>query len=137
GRRVEVPPNQVLNEPVRPLHPGEALPALRSDSRLDPRAPPLADVMPRSAPPLPAPAAPAPPAEGMSARTHFSAAAKAIAEVLSRFPAPPSAIRPAAPLLDTAPAPEVAVTALTQRLRASIEHSGLFYQAHLARWHRG
>lgn len=136
GRRVDLPLKQALNEPVRPLHPADALPALRSDSRLDPR-PPLTDMKhapaqgaPASAQGTPAPGAP-------SARTHFSVAAKAIADVLSRFPAPPSAIRPATPLLNVPPEQGVPVTLLAQQLRASIEHSGLFYQSHLARWHRG
>ncbi len=142
GRRVEVPLNQALNEPVRPLHPGDALPALRSDSRLDPRAPPLTDLARGPAQNAPAPAPSPPTVAATSARTHFSVAAKAIADVLSRFPAPPSAIRPAAPLSSVSPlnaslAQDELVTALTQQLRASIEHSGLFYQAHLARWHRG
>ncbi|KAF0808642.1 hypothetical protein A167_02607 [Alcanivorax sp. S71-1-4] len=142
GRRVDVPWTQALNAPVRPLHPAGALPALRSDSRLDPRAPPLTDLArsPAQAAPQGAPSSPADTA--VSARTHFSVAANAIADVLARFPAPPSAIRPAAPLLSTPPlsaslAQGEPVATLAQQLRASIEHSGLFYQSHLARWHRG
>ena len=44
GKRVDVPVARQTPEPVRPLSPAEAPPAVRSDSRLDPRTAPLPDL---------------------------------------------------------------------------------------------
>lgn len=137
GKRVEIPPPQDLNRPVRPLSPSDATPALGREARADPRAarlnaPPAAPG--RSAPPAaPAPLAPA--AGPGSTHTHFSVAARAIADILARFPAPPAALRPATPLLAPGQAPDAGV--LAGRLQASIDNSGLFYESHLQRWFRG
>lgn len=137
GKRVDVPLARELPPPVRPLQPGQAPPAVRSDSRLDPRPAPTRDSArgaatgerPATVPPTLA----APPAGG-STRTHFSAAARTIGDLLSQYPAPPSALRPSAPLLAVG---EVAPTELAARLRGSLEHSGLFYESHLQSWFRG
>lgn len=127
---------------VQPLH---------SDSRLDPRGLPQAQdsgrahqvsaaqgSLPRSvtagAPPLAAPADAAAPS---STITSFSAAARAIADLLQRFPAPASAIAPATPLLAGAPGEVPAAALIAARLQQSIQHSGLFYESHVARWFRG
>ncbi|ASK34785.1 hypothetical protein CEK62_10525 [Alcanivorax sp. N3-2A] len=139
GKRVDIPPPRELNPPVQPLSPGDALQALGRDAGADAQAA-------RLKPALPAPATPATPAEGAapapanatesgSTRTRFSPAARAIADILARFPAPPGALRPTAPLVPegTSPAP----SALAGRLQASVDQSGLFYEAHLGRWFRG
>ncbi|MCK2185114.1 hypothetical protein MYL53_14010, partial [Halomonas sp. YJPS3-2] len=136
GRRVDTPSPQPLNQPVRPTSPGEALRAVHSDSRLETRAPGpavghVAKGQGRAAPQPSSPAA-GPPG---SAQTHLSATARTIADLLGRFPAPPSAVSPAAPLLAAGQAatPEQ----LAQRLAGSIRDSGLFYESHLARWFQG
>lgn len=142
GRRAENLGRQPLNRPVRPLEPKAALQSLRSDSRLDPRSavpeeravrgPPA--TRERAHPPATTPAA-ADRAGGASTTLHLGSAARAIADILARFPAPPSAVRPAAPLVAAGtPADAPAVAA---RLRTAIESSGLFYESHLARWQRG
>lgn len=130
---------KVLNEPVRPVDPGAGPGALRSDSRLDARADPRLGELGRL-PPQPD----ALRASGRgdasslvpgSTQTHFSPAARSIADLLMRFPAPPSVLRPQAALMSaTEPAsPPV----LAQRLEASVRDSGLFYEAHLKRWFQG
>ncbi|GAA0579458.1 flagellar hook-length control protein FliK [Halomonas salifodinae] len=137
GKRVDHAPPRDLNEPVRPLNAADATRALHSDSRLDGRRPPIADLAPTAqrgeGRPV-APQAATPPAAG-SFQTHFSPTARTIADLLIRFPAPPSAVRPPAPLVPEGQAP--GGEALAQRLEGSIRHSGLFHESHLARWYRG
>lgn len=139
GKRVDTQPPQDLNQPVKPTSPADAPKALHSDSRLDARRQPAP--LPelgrtsvaqgdRASQPLPAPGQP--PA---SAQTHFSRSALTIADLLMRFPAPPSSVRPPTPLLATGQAPDPASVA--SRLEESIRHSGLFYESHLARWFKG
>lgn len=135
GKRVDVPVARQIPEPVRPLSPAEAPPAVRSDSRLDPRSAPLPDLPAtgqRGRAPqaltLPVDAAPG------STQTHFSAAARTIADILARYPAPPSAVRPAAPLMSAA---DAEAPTLANRLQASFSQSGLFYESHLQGWFRG
>lgn len=136
GKRADVPLQKPLNQPIKPTAPSEAPRAVHSDSRLDARAPaPSAGEVARQRAPggsAPAPPAGAPPS---SALTHLSASARTIAEVLMRFPAPPSAVSPAAPLV--APGQTASPDQLAQHLQASIRDSGLFYEAHLARWFKG
>ncbi|MFG6176453.1 flagellar hook-length control protein FliK [Halomonas sp. THAF12] len=138
GKRVDVPAPKPLNQPIKPTAPSEALKAVHSDSRLDARAPaPKAGEAAKGASrgaPAQAPASPSPGAP-LSALTHFSATARTIADLLVRFPAPTSAVSPTAPLMspDATAAPEQ----LAQRLAGSIRDSGLFYEAHLARWYKG
>lgn len=138
GKRVDVPSARPLTEPVQPTDPNEALRALQSDSRLDARQPPLAPLTGAAARGLPSPAAQPMPQGGPppSTTTHFSPTATTIADLLVKFPAPPSAIRPATPLLSTSEsmpaAPKVA-----ERLQASIRESGSFYESHLGKWFRG
>lgn len=131
GKRVDVPLVRDFPEPVRPTSPGEAVQPARSDSRLDPRAPlPQAAAAQGGGARAGAPPAAAPPvpAENTSTLTHFSGAARTIADLLQRYPAPPSAVRPPAPLL---PVPARDGAQLAQRLQGSIENSGLFYESHL------
>lgn len=136
GKRGDAPVIRNEAEPVRPLTPNSALRALHSDSRLESgRAGgtlPQSGVSPasgRASGELPQARLPA------STTTRFSPAARTIADVLLKFPAPPSVIRPAAPL--SASGASLDATQLAPRLQAGIETSGLFYEAHLARWFRG
>lgn len=151
GRRVDIPLPKDLNQPVGPVLPAEGARPLHSDSRLDARSLPQVQV---AVPPRQAPAAQvslgrdaaqgAPPSVApggaaipSSTITSFSAAARAIADLLQRFPAPSSAIAPAVPLLVEAPGEVPAAALIAARLQQSIQHSGLFYESHVARWFRG
>lgn len=139
GKRGDGSP-RVLNEPVRPVDPGEGLRAVRSDSSLDARSsdPRLTDLR-RLPPQLDLPRQGArdglPPQGPGSTQTHFSPAARSIADVLLRFPAPPSVLRPEAPLMSTAET--ASPQTLATRLESSIRDSGLFYESHLKRWFQG
>ncbi|WP_421705773.1 flagellar hook-length control protein FliK [Alloalcanivorax xenomutans] len=146
GRRMDGPAPTPLNQPVTPLVPGQAVEALGRDERppltprsTTPKSPGVAETGARDAAkageraPLPAPAS-TPGTAPVSARTHFSGAARAIADLLIRYPAPPSAVRPAEPLL---PGPPLSTAPLAAALRGSVEHSGLFYESHLGEWFRG
>lgn len=136
GKRVDTPPARDLLEPVKPLTPGVATRAVQGDSQLDAGRAGIAnsrlgigEVAPRQA--LPTATAFTP----TSTTTHFSPAALTIADILVKFPAPPSVIRSPVPLLqDGAPAD---APLLAARLQHSVESSGLFYESHLARWYRG
>ncbi|WP_445005346.1 flagellar hook-length control protein FliK [Halomonas mongoliensis] len=138
GKRVDTAPPRELNEPVRPVSPSDAPRALHSDSRLDARgsAPQVAESL-RSGQGAPgaAPAARSGEAPPPSTQTHFTPAARSIADVLLRFPAPASALRPPAPLLAAGEPPTPGRVA--ERLQGSLRDSGLFYESHLARWYRG
>ncbi|MDR5905775.1 flagellar hook-length control protein FliK [Franzmannia qiaohouensis] len=139
GKRVDLPTQRELNEPVRPTDPSRAPRAVHSDSRLDSRQPTvqgLTGAVAREGGRLPGPALPTGDAPA-STHTHFSQAARTIADILVKFPAPPSTLRPAAPLV--APSQPAAVPAgqLATQLQSSINHSGLFYESHLGRWYRG
>ncbi|WP_328716842.1 flagellar hook-length control protein FliK [Halomonas elongata] len=136
GKRADVPPPRELNQPVKPVSPGDAPRALHSDSRLDARAPPgragpAAQDPRRAAAPVPV----ADTASPSSTHTHFSTTARTIADLLLRFPAPTSAVTPAAPLLSIDR--PISPTLLAQRLENSVRDSGLFYESHLARWFTG
>ncbi|GAB2798053.1 hypothetical protein GCM10027040_25810 [Halomonas shantousis] len=135
GRRVDIPVTRELPEPVRPASPKDAIKALHSDSRLQGgNAPTVSSDTPLEAqgrrPARDLSLAPLAPS---STRTHFSSAARTIADILVKFPAPPSVISPAAPLASQ----EVSAPALATALKQSIDESGLFYESHLARWYRG
>lgn len=151
GRRVDIQPQRDLNQPVRPMDPAQAPPQVRSDSRLNPRSSPYLDPLgrePGQTRPGPRPTLPegAPPP---STRASFSPAARAIAEVLARFPSPPSVLRSETPLLQQLPATQpgaaiqgggataVSASQLAGQLQTSINDSGLFYESQLARWYRG
>ncbi|WP_108446280.1 flagellar hook-length control protein FliK [Halomonas denitrificans] len=139
GKRVDTQPPQDLNQPVKPTSPADAPKALHSDSRLDarPRPAPLPELGrttieqgDRASRSLPGPGQPP-----TSTQTHFSRSALTIADLLMRFPAPPSSVRPPTPLMATKQAPDPIKVAT--RLEESIRHSGLFYESHLARWFKG
>ncbi|MCE8002346.1 flagellar hook-length control protein FliK [Billgrantia ethanolica] len=138
GKRVDTAPPRDLNEPVRPVDPGEGPRALHSDSRLDGRRPAVA--------PLPGATTSSQRGEGQAPRadtlsspastqTHFSPSARTIADLLLRFPAPPSVLSAPAPLIGASETP--GATTLADRLQTAIRDSGLFYESHLSRWYRG
>lgn len=139
GKRVDTPPPRELNEPVRPVSPAEAPRALHSDSRLDARArESITPEMVRTArQPAGAPVAPRSTGEPPppSTQTHFTPSARSIADLLIRFPAPPSVVRPPLPLI--APGDPASPAQLAERLQGSVRDSGLFYESHLTRWFRG
>lgn len=70
---------------------------------------------------------------GVQAR--LSPVALVIADILGRFPAPPSTLRILTPLISEQVS--VSPSLLAAQLQSSITDSGLFYEAHLARWYRG
>lgn len=121
---------------VPPPHPAQPAATVHSDSRLDPRA---AVATPRGAASTAARGALAARYAGAESRsdgaatvTRFTTAARAIADILARYPDAPAVIRARSPLVDAlarAHAHELATA-----LRASIEASGLFYESHLRRW---
>lgn len=138
GRQGEVSLQRALNQPVKPIPPGEGPRAVMGDANLDGRASPLNDLkrlpLPLDGGRSPARGEPLPSQPG-STQTHFSPAARTIADVLLRFPAPPSVMRPEAALITGQEAPGASTVAA--RLEASIRDSGLFYESHLKRWFQG
>ncbi|MBE0403397.1 flagellar hook-length control protein FliK [Halomonas citrativorans] len=140
GRQGEVSLKHALSEPVKPIPPGEGPRALQGDSRLDGRIEPaLLNDLKRAPGSLNGDRLLARgDTQGTplgSTQTHFSPAARSIADVLLRFPAPPAVIRPPVPLLAVQEAP--AATVVAERLESSIRDSGLFYESHLKRWFQG
>jgi len=140
GRQAEVSTQRALNAPVQPVYAGDGPRALQGDAGLDgrPLAPLLGDL--KRLPGSPdgfrqAPPGALPTGAPSSTQTHFSPAARTIADVLLRFPAPPTVLRPQAPLMTTQETPSA--TVLANRLEASIRDSGLFYESHLKRWFQG
>ncbi|AQU84596.1 flagellar hook-length control protein FliK [Halomonas sp. 'Soap Lake  len=141
GRQGEASLQRSLNAPVQPVPPGEGPRALQGDASLDgrPMSSPLGEL--KHLPASNTPDRQHPPSQGGSStaigstQTHFSPAARTIADVLLRFPAPPSVMRPEAPLMNAQDAPTA--TALATRLEASVRDSGLFYESHLKRWFQG
>lgn len=138
GKRVDTAPPRDLNEPVRPVDPGEGPRALHSDSRLDGRRP-LVGPLPGATTPSQRGEGQTPRADSLSSpastQTHFSPSARTIADLLLRFPAPPSVLSAPAPLMGANEAP--GATTLADRLQTAIRDSGLFYESHLSRWYRG
>ncbi|RCV90897.1 flagellar hook-length control protein FliK [Billgrantia montanilacus] len=138
GKRVDTAPPRDLNEPVRAVDPGEGPRALHSDSRLEGRRP-AATPLPGTNSPQQRGETPAGQADtsrpAASIQTHFSPSARTIADLLVRFPAPPSVLSPTSPLMDLNEAPNA--TTLASRLQAGVRDSGLFYESHLSRWYRG
>lgn len=140
GRQGELSLQRALDQPVKPIPPGQGPRAVMGDAHLDGRAStsPLGDLKRL---PLPAdggrtpPRGDAPPPSPGSTQTHFSPAARTIADVLLRFPAPPSVMRLEAPLVTSQETPSASTVAT--RLEASIRDSGLFYESHLKRWFQG
>ena len=140
GRQAEVSTQRALNAPVQPVYAGDGPRALQGDAGLDGRrlAPLLGDL--KRLPGMPEGFRQAQPGGAQngapsSTQTHFSPAARTIADVLLRFPAPPTVLRPQAPLMSVQESPSAPV--LASRLESSIRDSGLFYESHLKRWFQG
>ncbi|GAB3391001.1 hypothetical protein [Azotobacter armeniacus] len=140
GKPADLPAARQDGRPVEPIAPDGAARVVHSDSRLDARSPrllsPLLQTPQRGDEAAPRPSPPAGPAGAVSASTQLSPAARTIADVLLEHPPQPSAITPGTPLFSSVGTPPVA-TLLAALLRQSIGESGLFYEAHLARWYRG
>lgn len=140
GRQGEVSLKRALDQPVKPISYSEGPRAVMGDSNLDGRTStsPLNDLKRL---PLPLdggrtlPRGEALPSSPGSTQTHFSPAARTIADVLLRFPAPPSVMRPDVALITSQETP--GASAVATRLEASIRDSGLFYESHLKRWFQG
>lgn len=139
GKRVDTPPPQDLNQPVKPTSPADAPRALHSDSRLDARPGPAhAQGTSRTSRQVGGGEAAPPRQEGFpthSSQTHLSSAGRTIADLLMRFPAPPSILTTRTPLVPAGQAADPAQ--LATRLEGSVRDSGLFYESHLSRWYRG
>lgn len=135
GKRVDIPPQKDLTEPVRPVSPSDAPLAVRSDSRLESGQVAVRHSTGHAAPQSNSPPLPVDAASPSSIQANLSPAARAIAEVLARFPSPPSVLQTQAPLV--APGEGVSTAELATRLQSSIGQSGLFYEHHLDRWYRG
>ncbi|RKR06060.1 hypothetical protein C7446_0996 [Kushneria sinocarnis] len=70
-----------------------------------------------------------------STRQHFSPEARTIAAILARFPTREPMVQGAAPLISDARLPTIGL--LAHALGREVALSGLFYEAHLARWTQG
>ncbi|MBE0461874.1 MAG: flagellar hook-length control protein FliK [Halomonadaceae bacterium] len=139
GRQGEVSLQRALSEPVKPVSSGEGPRPIQGDSDLDGRPPAALNDLRRMPGSLGGerqftPGEPQGTAPG-STQTHFSPAARSIADVLLRFPAPPAVIRPPSPLVTLQGSP--AASEVAGRLEASVRDSGLFYESHLKRWFQG
>lgn len=137
GKRADTQPPRDLNQPVKPTSPADAPRALYSDSRLDARAgtSPMQGTN-RAAAQTPHESTPPARQSGMtSTQTHLSSSGRTIANLLLRFPSPPSVLSTRAPLVSSGQPPDVSHVA--SRLENSIRDSGLFYESHLHRWYKG
>ena len=164
GKRMDPPAPRQMPEAVRPVSPEDALTALRSDSRLHTGHGPVtgqyaggarADRIMANALGTQAlsPESDAGNKTAVGSRpndhSNLSPTARTIAELLQRFPAQPSVLRPMTPLL---PGDSMLLTTagraaegaaantgalVAENLQSSISGSGLFYESHLARWYRG
>ena len=159
GKRVDVPVSRDPHAAVTPVDPSRFTRPAHSDSRLQGETTTGAPATQQTTGNLPRPAASASlPSPGepdnASAVPHLSKSAWRIAELLQRFPAMPSRLAPSRPLLETMPmrlstAQTPGADALSSdrhanivhelsgRLNGSVRDSGLFYEAHLARWFKG
>jgi len=143
GKRVDVPIARSLVSPLAQVAPSEAPRSVQADAWLEGRLPVVpADFGARAIAgrtgaehqqPSHPPAGTA--SVDVAGVTQFSATARLIAQVLSRYPSPPPPLRPPVPLCHqgaTPKAPELAAS-----LQRAIAASGLFYESHLAGWYRG
>ncbi|MEC9483732.1 MAG: flagellar hook-length control protein FliK [Halomonas sp.] len=135
GRRAEAPLKHENFEPIKPMLPRQASKAVHSDSRLNTSQAGGGQALESGAGRSPGLVAQELASPTPSARTHFSPAARSIADVLVKFPAPPSILRSPVALMPEAGGGEP--TQVAARLQQSIETSGLFYESHLGRWYRG
>lgn len=149
GRRMDSPSRPPLTPPVAPVYPSKATQAVQGDVRLQSRggAVEVQDARRTPGHSSSSTTSSTPGPQAASSYTRLSPAAHLISNVLARFPAPPSVIRPAVPLLPAA-APSLISSAptegsqpasylLRERLTGSLGDSGLFYESHLRSWFRG
>lgn len=133
GKRVDTLSPERQPAPVKPLVPTEAIQAVRSDSRLDPRATTsryadMANVSGGSAVSSP------PPSDSADVRTQFSSVARFLSELLNEQTKSPVVIRSPIPLM---PRADLGAEKLANNLQRSVEYSGLFYESHLFRSYQG
>lgn len=139
GRRAAPTERPLPEHLIVPVDRGGPAARAHSDSRLDPRSP----AEPRtvtgrgetSAAAAPGRSGESTAASPRGALTRLSPAGRVIAALLAQEPDAPAVLRAATPLLASADAIDGAW--LAAQLRASIESSGLFYEAHLLRWASG
>lgn len=130
-----------LNQPVRPVDPGEGPRALQSDSRTDSRPQSQAhNVQPQlqvgtRGIPSQLPNIPSQAPTNQSSQTQLSHAGRAIADILLHYPRPGSVIKPGVPLIQTVETMTSAL--LSDRLAQTILTSGVFYEHTLSKWLRG
>ncbi|MFV8781623.1 flagellar hook-length control protein FliK [Microbulbifer sp. SA54] len=118
---------------MKPLVPTEAIQALRSDSRLDPRSnPALYSELGKAS--GGASVYVSPPLESNAVHTQLSGAARFLSELFHGHARSAPVIRPAAPLL---PAGDQSAENLAFNLQRTVENSGLFYESHLLRSYQG
>ncbi|MCK0714777.1 flagellar hook-length control protein FliK [Chromohalobacter sarecensis] len=140
GQRVDAPRTSDLPAPVKPVLSGNAIESLtREGGGLQQRGSAQAELASARASALlesgvPSGKAGESASTPNSSTTHFSTAARTIADVLARFPAPPSSITSPQPLLQEG---EAAPRLLASQLQQNIQNSGVFYESHLARWLKG
>lgn len=139
GRRSAASALRSLDETVTPVRPAVMLYPAQEDAVLDVRRANVPDLPKALARSGAQPTANAGLQSGATApggvQARLSPVAQVIAGVLGRFPAPPSTLRILAPLIQQQAAVPPAL--LATQLQASVNDSGLFYEAHLARWYRG
>ena len=119
GKRVDVPPTKDPNAPVQPVDPGRGPGAVHSDSRLDARRPQQAAAATGERPATPNAEVPTDSDRPASTITRLSAPGARIAELLARFPAPPSALTSTGPLLTASPAQQAPQSASPSTLGAT------------------
>lgn len=140
GQRVDAPRTSDLPAPVKPVLSGNAIESLtREGGGLQQRGSSQAELASARASALlesgvSSSKAGESAATSSSSTTHFSTAARTIADVLARFPAPPSSITSPQPLLQEG---DASPRLLASQLQQNIQHSGVFYESHLARWLKG
>lgn len=141
GQRVDAPRTSDLPAPVKPVLSGNAIESLtREGGGPQQRGSSQAELTPARASALlesgisSGKAGEQSTTTPGSSTTHFSTAARTIADVLARFPAPPSSITSPQPLLQEG---EASPRFLASQLQQNIQQSGVFYESHLARWLKG
>ncbi len=133
GKRVDTATPERQPAAVKPLVPAQAISRVRSDSRLNAQA-----TVPGGGHEKPflegKAGVPLSSSTASQVRIQLSDVARQLSDLLGRQQNNAEAIRPSAPILHAGPA-DVSSVALS--LRQSVEFSGLFYEAHVARWFAG
>ncbi|WP_226663812.1 flagellar hook-length control protein FliK [Microbulbifer aggregans] len=133
GKRVDTASPERQPAPIKPLVPTEAIQAVRSDSRLDPRANSTSygDIARASGGYMPS----APfPSDSADVRTQFTGVARFLSELVNGQTRSSPVIRSPLPLI---PKAEQGAEKLASNLQRSVDYSGLFYESHLLRSYQG